>query len=260
MPLMFSCICNQPERLLMAVEPVRSVLRADKVARWGLGYVQAGEVLLSRHPRPVEEFDFFEAMGGLKSDYVIGMAVEDDDLRGNANTQPFRFRRWMFAQESTIGSFEGIQDDLKSHLPGFLQRNIKGKSLPEYVFHVFLSLLHDSSQIDDPNLDPSHTAAALRAALVLVQKSLKEADIEGELGNVIISNSRSMVAARLAGPLFLRRLRYQEDPKRPDTEFRSVLLTSATDNPGEGFEELPPRSILNIRRDVSTDIVPLDSP
>jgi hypothetical protein len=118
------------------------------------------------------------------------------------------------------------------------------------------SLLHDSAQIDDHNLDPNDSASALQTALALASSIVREAGLDGSLGNLMLSNSRSMIAVRQAGPLFLRRLRQLEDPKRPDTEFRSVLVVSADENPGEGFEELPEDSILIVKRDLNTDILP----
>jgi glutamine amidotransferase len=260
MSRLFACICNQPERLLTAIEPAREALVvAEPVHRWGLGYVHTGEVLLSRHPRPVRgSFDFFEALGNLESDYVIGFATGEDGLRGNANTQPYRYRQWMFAQESSIEGFEAVSGDIEAELPGFLRRNIKGKSPAEYVFHIFLAKLHERGQIADPNLDTQVTRATLLETLDEVGQKIAAANLNGDLGNLVVSNSRSMVAVRLAGPLFLRRLRHQEDPKRPDTEFRSVFLVGISDNPAEGFEELPPRSVLAIGRDISTDISSAD--
>ncbi len=258
MSILFTCVCNQPERLLTAIEPVREVLQTKDVSRWGLSYVQAGEVLLSRHPKAVEgPFDFYEMLGSLASDYVIGVASGDTTYRGNANTQPFRYKHWMLGMQSDIENFTEVHEALQDHLPGFLRRCIKGKSPAEYVLHIFLSLLHDTGQLDDHNLETSHSAAALRTALALVGKVCKEAGLVGGLGNIMVSNSRSTLAARLAGPLFLRRLKQIEDPKRPETEFRSVLVVGTNAAPGEGFEELPGQSILCIKRDLSTDIVEL---
>ncbi len=258
MPLLFTCVCNQPERLLSAIEPVREVLRTSDITRWGLSYVQAGEVLLSRHPKPVKgEFDFFDALGTLKSDYVIGVASDDEEYRGNSNTQPFRYKHWMLGMESDIENFSEVHEALEAHLPGFLQRSIKGKSPAEYLLHVFLSILHDAGQIEDHNLETRHTASALRAAMGLVRKACEDAGLNPGIGNVLVSNSRSTVAARVAGPLFVRRLKHVEDVKRPETQFRSVLVVSADSALGEGFEELPEGSILCIGRDLSTDIVAL---
>jgi glutamine amidotransferase len=256
MSILFSCTCNQPERLLTALEPVRQVLLTEDVTRWGLSYVQAGQVLLSRHPRAVAgSFDFYDSLGQLNSDYLIGCADVDLDYKGNNNTQPFRFRHWMFALQSDLQDFARVHESVASHMPDFLRRSIKGKTPAEYVFFLFLSLLHDSAQIDDHNVDPNDCAAAIQAALALAKGIVKEAGLEGDFGNLMLSNSRCMIAVRQAGPLYLRRLRQLEDPKRPDTEFRSVLVVSAKENPGEGFEELPEDSILIVKRDLNTDIL-----
>ena len=50
---LFARICNQPQRLSVALAPVRAALIAQPpVSRWGLGYIQGGDVLLVRPPKP----------------------------------------------------------------------------------------------------------------------------------------------------------------------------------------------------------------
>lgn len=264
MTRLFGCICNQPHRLDEALEAVRAVLVAPApVARWGLGYVHSGEVLLTLHPRQSGDVDFHGLLAGLNSDYVIGWAGGDDALRGDANTQPFRYRRWFFAQEGPGPSaelFADLHPELVTHIPDYLRRNIRGRSPAEHVFHLFLSMLHDAGTLDDPNLAPIHIRRALRDTVALVEKIAGKKVDELALGNVIVSNSRSMMGVRLGAPLVVRRLKQHKDPKRPESQFKAVLVVSSPDLRGEGgFEELPPRSAVAVSRDVSTDIVELDA-
>lgn len=264
MTRLFGCICNQPHRLDEALEAVRAVLVATApVARWGLGYVHSGEVLLTLHPRQSGDVDFHGLLAGLNSDYVIGWAGGDDALRGDANTQPFRYRRWFFAQEGPGPSaelFADLHPQLVTHIPDYLRRNIRGRSPAEHVFHLFLSMLHDAGTLDDPNLAPIHIRRALRDTVALVEKVAGKKVDELALGNIIVSNSRSMMGVRLGAPLVVRRLKQHKDPKRPESQFKAVLVVSSADLRGEsGFEELPPRSAVAISRDVSTDIVELDA-
>jgi glutamine amidotransferase len=265
MTRLFGCICNQPHRLDEALEAVRAVLVAEApVSRWGLGYVHSGEVLLTLHPRQSGgDVDFHSLLSGLNSDYVIGWAGGEDKLRGDANTQPFRYRRWLFAQEGPGPSselFTEILPNLVRHIPDYLRRNIRGRSAEEHVFHLFLSQLHDAGTLDDPNLALSHIRGALRDTFALIDSLVAKAGQAWPLGNVVLSNSRSMMGVRLAGPLVVRRLKQQKDPKRPESQFKAVLVVSSADLRGEGgFEELPPRSAVAISRDVSTDVVELDS-
>ncbi|HTE51721.1 MAG TPA: hypothetical protein VK698_12795 [Kofleriaceae bacterium] len=265
MTRLFGCICNQPHRLDEALEAVRAVLvAAAPVSRWGLGYVHSGEVLLTLHPRQTGgDVDFHGLLAGLNSDYVIGWAGGDPTLRGDANTQPFRYRRWFFAQEGPGPSaelFAELHAELVKHIPDYLRRNIRGRSPAEHVFHLFLAMLHDAGTLDDPNLAPIHIRRALRDTVALIESLAAKTSQELSLGNMVVSNSRSMMGVRLDGPLVVRRLKQQKDPKRPESQFKAVLVVSSSDLRGEsGFEELPPRSAVAISRDVSTDIVELDA-
>ena len=264
MTRLFGCICNQPQRLDEALEGVRAALVARApVARWGLGYVHSGEVLLTLHPRQAPgEVDFHALLSGLNSDYMIGWAGADDELRGDANTQPFRYRRWIFAQEGPgprSDLLADLQPRLLEHVPDYLRRNIRGRSAAELTFHLFLAMMHDAGTIDDPNLAPVHIRRALRDTVALIDTIAGGPGIWPH-GNVVLSNSRSMLGVHLDGPMVVRRLKQQADPRRPESEFKAVLVVSSPDLAGEnGFEELPARSAVAINRDVTTDIVELDA-
>src|SRR4029078_5376432 len=100
---LFACICNQPQRLPVALAPVRAALIAQPaVSRCGLGYIQGGDVLLVRTPKasttPVDLAGPLTAE--IKTDCVIAQAVRDTgpSSGGTDTTPPFRFRRWMYAQ------------------------------------------------------------------------------------------------------------------------------------------------------------------
>src|SRR6185436_6639027 len=129
---LFACMCNQPQRLAEALGPARSVLVAQPpIARWGVGYIQGGEVLLVRTPRAsATPVDLYAAVAETPSDCVIAQASADAAFGGpntNENTPPFRFRRWMFAQEAPAR--EEVWPALASaieKLPDYIKRNIKG--------------------------------------------------------------------------------------------------------------------------------------
>ncbi|MBT8493551.1 MAG: hypothetical protein KJO07_10875 [Deltaproteobacteria bacterium] len=151
MTRLFGIVCNQPKRVSEALDPVREALVASgPLARWGLAYVQAGHVLLSRNPRPEPDgVDFGTSIANLASDYIIGWATGDDGFKGTPNTQPFRFRAWMYAQSGTATDID--LGPLWEHMPGYLQRNVRGKTPAEVFFHLFLSMLHDSGKLNDPD-------------------------------------------------------------------------------------------------------------
>ncbi len=255
MTRLFGSVCNQPQAFGAVLEPVRSALRTDKPAvRWGLGYVQWGEVCLRLSPRGNETgVDFYEALRGLPTDYVIGAVAADDGLKGNANTPPYRFRRWLFAQEGALPESIDLAAELRAHIPDYLLRNIQGRTAAETVFHLFLAKLHEAGKLDDMHLEVGAFLHALEQALAILHKTIGGTD--RDLGNLICTNSRAMIAIRRAGPLYLCRVKQTVDPKRPESEYRAALVVSAEQSPGAGFEEIPEGRLVIIKRDVSTEIL-----
>ena len=271
---LFACICNQPQRLSIALAPVRAALIAQPpVSRWGLGYVQGGDVLLVRTPKasavPVDLAGPLTAE--IKTDCVIAQAVHDDGLGlgGTDNTPPFRFRRWMYAQSGLdprlfsgaggAGAAEEIAPRLLEHIPEYLRRNLKGRTPAELIFHVFLAMLHDEGNIDDANLPPAASRRALAATLKLVAAELARAGrTDAALGNVALTNGRSMVVAHIDEPLRLRRLWVTGERGERDESFRGYLLVSGGDgDPKDGFEDVPAHRSVLISRDLQVSFADL---
>jgi len=257
---LFAVMCNQPQRLTEAVAPVRAALVAPPpVSRWGLGYVQGGEVLLVRTPRSsTEPVDLFQPLTEINTDLAIAQAVNDTRVSGTDNTPPFRFRRWMFAQAG-MPEVDEVWPRLLDHVPDYMRRNLKGKSAAELTFHVLLAMLHDTGGVDNPNLPLATTRRAVGAALALISNELSKAGVTERLGNLVVSNGRSLVAARVDAPLWLRRLHVKGERTERDESFRGVLLVSGVaTSPGDGFEEVPANQTVLVSRDLRVDLGTLD--
>jgi hypothetical protein len=259
---LFACMCNQPQRLAEALAPVRPVLVASPIARWGLAYAQSGDVLLVRTPKASAlAVDLAGPLAELSTDCAIGQSIADDGLAGTDNTPPFRFRRWMFALTGQP-ALEGAAARLVDHVPEYLRRNLKGRTPGELVFHVFLAMLHDEGSIDDPNLPLAVTRRALAATIKLVAAEQANAKLatEGGLGNIVVSNGRSMVAVRLDHPLKLRKLWIRGERTERDESFRGVLLVSNGDagDSKDGFEDVPAQRAVTIARDLSVSLADLN--
>jgi glutamine amidotransferase len=265
---LIACMCNQPQRLAAALAPVRATLVAQPpVSRWGLGYIQGGDVLLVRTPKASSTpVDLCAPLSDIATDCAIAQAVRDRDhsFTGTDNTPPFRFRRWLFAQTglTSHSNIEELGVRLLEHIPEYLRRNIRGRTPAELIFHVFLSMLHDEGNLDDPNLPTAATRRALAATLHLVTNELEKlGSPPGALGNVALTNGRSMVIAHLDEPLRLRRLQVANERgelERGVDSFRGVLLVSGGDgDPREGFEDVPPRHSVLVSRDLQVSFADL---
>ena len=271
---LFACMCNQPQRLKLALAPARAALLAPPpIQRWGLGYIQGGDVLLVRTPKAsATAVDLAGPLADIATDCAIAQAIDEDGFSGTDNTPPFRFRRWLFAQTfrhrtepAQAGALEAVAPHLLERIPEYLRRNIKGRTPSELVFHLFLAMLHDEGKqaIDDPNLPTASTRRALAATLKLVASELEKihpASVAA-LGNVALTNGRSMVVARREEPLRLRRLWLHNDrgePERGADAFRGVLLVSGGDgDPHEGFEDVPAHHAVLISRDLQVTLADL---
>lgn len=262
MSKLFACMCNQPKRLSAALAPVRATLVAEApVSRWGLAYSQGGDVLLVRTPKSSDKpVDLATPLGDIPTDCAIAQAVRDSGdrvLGGTDNTPPYRFRRWMFAMSGNL-DHEGITPRLLEHVPEYLRRNIRGRTGAELVFHVFLAMLHDEGAVDDPNLPVASTRRALAATLKLVAAELEKAEASTPLGNVALSNGRSMVLARNGEPLRLRRLWVTGERGERDESFRGVLVVSGGDgDPRDGFEDVPAQRAVLVTRDLQVSLADL---
>ena len=259
---LFACMCNQPQRLWAALAPVRAVLQAQPpVSRWGLAYSQGGDVLLVRTPKSsTKPVDLAGPLAEIPTDCAIGQATQDERFSGTDNTPPFRFRRWMFAQ-SGQPDLDAIQQRLIEHVPEYLRRNLKGRTPGELVFHVFLAMLHDEGSVDDSNLPVLATRRALAATLKLVQSEQARAGVVSPhpLGNIAVSNGRSMVVTRSDQPLRLRRLWVNNDKNERDESFRGVLLVSGGDgDASQGFEDLPADRAVMVTRDLQVQLADLN--
>jgi glutamine amidotransferase len=259
---LFAVMCNQPQRLAEAIAPVRASLVAPPpVSRWGLGYVQGGEVLLVRTPRSsTHPVDLFQPLTEIHTDCAIGQAVTDARVSGTDNTPPFRFRRWMFAQTGAP-DLDEVWPRLLEHVPDYMRRNLKGKMGAELTFHVLLAMLHDTGGVDDPNLPLQTTRRAIAATLARITSELGKAGSAAKLGNLVVSNGRSLLAARIDEPLWLRRLqvRGERTDRRVDDSFKGVLLVAGHQtSPGDGFEEVPAHQTVLVSRDLRVDLGTLE--
>jgi glutamine amidotransferase len=258
---LFACMCNQPQRLSAALAPVRAMLVAPlPVSRWGLGYTQGGDVLLVRTPKASKQpIDLAAPLSTISTDCAIAQAVADERYAGTDNTPPFRFRRWMYAQTG-MPNLDEIAPRLLEHIPEYLRRNLKGRTPAELIFHVFLAMLHDEGNIDDPNLPTTATRRALAATLKLVAAEQAKANAgQTPTGNIALSNGRSMVIVRLDDPLRLRRLWVNTDRGDRDESFSGVIVVSGGDgDPRDGFEDVPRQRAVLVSRDLKIGFADLD--
>ncbi|EYF08968.1 class II glutamine amidotransferase [Chondromyces apiculatus] len=204
-------IGNRPDlgarALHMEGRPFAVRKKTDVVPGWGVGFYQGGEILLKRRPlddRP--EVSLVEMTANLRADILIAhiRKATVGSLR-TENTHPFRYRQWLFAHTGTVEAFTKLRTRMRESLPVFLQRDVQGETDSELLFHLFLSFLHDSGQLDRPSVDAASARTALLSSLALVDRLCAEEGAGPAAMNILLSNPEYLLAVH-RGPLMAYRV------------------------------------------------------
>ncbi|WP_437955395.1 class II glutamine amidotransferase [Sorangium sp. So ce119] len=183
---------------------------------WGVGFYQGGEILLKRRPiddRP--EISLVDMTRDVRADILVAhvRAATVGSLR-TENTHPFRYRQWLFAHTGTVEGFARLRSQLSDSLPQFLQRDVRGETDSEILFHLFLSFLHDSNQLDRPTVDAASARAALRSSIALVDRLCAEEGAGPSAMNIVVTNPEYLLVAHGGTPMAYRIYQGNEDMER----------------------------------------------
>jgi len=234
-------MANRHDRLGAALHQERGVVAPPPAmgpTGWGLGFYQGGEVLHKKRPQFDGEFNWETVTRGVRTDCAVLHLRQPTvgDFRSH-NTHPFRMRSWLFAHTGTIQRFEAIEERLRGSLPDFVNRNIRGKTDSEVLFHVVLSFLHDSGNLDNLDVAAEDLLSAVRSAVALVDRLTAEVQATESSMNLVLTNGRLMIGlcrgARLA---YVERRGLHDPPADLQADraspgvLRYVMLTSDLDD------------------------------
>jgi glutamine amidotransferase len=242
---------------------------------YGFGsYAAGGEVLVGKRPTGAPApLSLPELVGRVDSEAllvharraVVGKAKDE-------NTQPFRFRRWLFAHAGTIEGWTEVRPRLLEALPDFLRRSILGDTDSEHAFMLFLSLLREENALDDLDLEPTLAGRALARTVRRIESLAREAGVQRPSRlNLVATNGRTLVATRRGGPLFYALLEGilpcevdridlatpESDPRvRPHRRAKAVCFASRLAQPN-GFIEVPEGSVASVSRSLQVAVAPI---
>lgn len=273
MSRLYGFVINDAQRVACALYPAREALLVSSAPEgWGLACFQGGEVLLQRHPKPVVgPLDLYRHTREQRTDYLVGQVRDGTTPAKLENTQPYRFRSWVFARS---GAQQAGAAAVLEQVPDFLRRNIRGQDPAEALFYLFLAHLHERNRLDDPNLRVADATSALAATIALADKAAQAAAGQPVPANVIVTNGRLLLAARSGLPLYTRAVNgivdcavcadaspeeIKRDRRRTSHEHvRSLLVVSEPEKlPETGFEEVADGTIVTVDRELIRTQTPL---
>lgn len=258
-------ICSDSSLTPYAVDKVRREAWAEPAKPWsatGFGWLQESRTLLRKHPHHGTSVDMLGLMADMSARSLVGhMSQKTNGGVDSLDLQPFRFRKWVYAQTGRIPEFDAYRSDMLAETPDYLRRGVRGNTAAELLFLRFYHHMCEKNALARGGVHGEAIANALAKTLDEVQ-SYRSTGSDESLGvNIVAATERFLMAARTGPAIHLRLFEGMnhpaEDPlfagHRPKTvehpQFRAAFLASGLQPTQGAWHELPANSITWIDRD-----------
>jgi len=242
---------------------------------YGWGYYRAGNLLLGRRPTgvpvPVELPDLLGAVAG--EALIVRAQTASEFPSKDENTQPFRFRRWLFANVGGVAGWPEVKPRLTALLPDFLRRPIAGDTDAEHVFMLFLHLLREAGALDNLDAPSDVVGQALARTVTRVDALCREAGCQQpSVLDLAVTDGRMVAATRRGRPLHYALIegivpcaRHGIDSStrdsnpllRPHRQAKAVVFSTLLSDP-TGFLEVPEASVVTVDRSLRVRVAPIN--
>jgi glutamine amidotransferase len=205
MSLLLSLTTNDLKLFPLALSHASNAVRhADSVSvGWaGVATYQDGRAVLKRRPLD-ETVRLSTLLEDIKTKRILAHVQDRPETSYDANnTQPFRYKNWLFALSGTLGGGGLDSKRTLELIPDYLRQNIQGNLPPELVFHLFLANLYDEARLPVQRMESERIASALaRTVRALPDLVEQRGDIEFSL---LLSNGAHVFGATHGRPLWYR--------------------------------------------------------
>lgn len=173
----------------------------------GFGWLQESRTLLRKHPSQDDEpVNALGLLCDIPARTIIGyMGGDGEGGFDTLDLQPFRFRKWLFAQSGSVPRLEEYRDEILADIPDHIRRNVQGQTDAELVVHRFYQRMSERDALDGGRPDGEEVADALAETLDEFSERSYEAGHEGPLDfNLVAATERLLIVARLGDPLHYR--------------------------------------------------------
>lgn len=268
----FAFVCNDSSLVATAIVPFQQALTFKRGAPkgWGLGLYQDDQALIRRHPTGTDDDPgIFQECSKLRSNIIVGQLREPQShVSSPSNTQPFRYRQWMFVFSSDldqqlheIGSpiVMALRETLIKSCPPFIARMVNGDSLGELLFLRFITELKEMGLIESPETTSRMAIDALSKTLAALRTACQNAALPSQIlsfaYSCIVSDGRFIIANHSQARLRILRYSTYHDVRRTmDNKpvhyphLKAALLMSGDTGDAEqpGWESIEEHSFITI--------------
>jgi hypothetical protein len=257
--------------VLQALHLQAPLIPSEPVASLGIGYYVDGEPLLERQPTLRAPVDLSVLAGDIDSEFLLAHAGPPGSSSKDENTQPFRFRSWLFAHAGELPGFAEVRSALHHALPPFWQGHRIGDTPSEYVFLHVLKRLREHTGLDPHDLAPGPLGAALREGIADVEQVLRDrGEPRAPTFSCVLTNGQSVAVLRAGRACSYRlmeglvpctrcgidaRTPEQHPTLRQHRQMRAVAFVTDAQRPG--FSPVTDRSVITISPKLELKMEPL---
>jgi len=189
-----SSIPSQVHRSLLRAENALAVQSEQHPDGWGVAYYIGGIPHLVRNAQSAVDDRLFQQVSGIVSSQVVvahlrKATVGDINL---LNCHPFQYGPWVFAHNGEVANFANIADELRSAIAPRLRRFIMGATDSEVCFYLFLSHLHQRTEITQRGVRFEDTRDALQATVKQIRQIADTPDSPSKLSFMVTNGTLIM--------------------------------------------------------------------
>lgn len=211
MAVVLAALTSDPNLLpceLHRLQPFVDLSELPARSASGLAWYAGDDLLQRRFPAEAPPRSTRELLDGETSD---AMLFHSRAISASAsieeNTQPYKFRRWVFAHDGTVQVWSRVRMSAMAALPEHLARGIRGDLDSEVLFALFLKELRDTGRTDDVRLEPEVAAKLLLKAGSVMEKLARDEGAQEPSGlSMVATNGRMLIAARCGPPQLFYKL------------------------------------------------------
>jgi predicted glutamine amidotransferase len=232
---------------------------------WGVGWYEEGWPVRERAAGPAQQDPRYRAVAEAVCASTALGHVRQASVGGvsEKNTHPFVHGPWLFAHNGTLQGFADDTARLRRLIPADLLRCVQGDTDSEHLFYYVLSRLGPVTEAADRGAAPDTVAEVVRGSVCTLAGLFPGTEAAPSQLNVVLTDGQTLVATRWEHTLFWLERRgavAADGPVEASSAYHAIAIASEPTTTETAWAEVPDRSVLLIRPDLTHAITPITTP
>jgi hypothetical protein len=250
-PLAMPCLVRHLAEAVDLVQPAD----AQSV---GIGRFEQGEPLLAKLRQPCCS-SLLDTLAGIHGRTLLVSCLHSARSPHAYDVAPFRYRNWLYCQAGAALPFPPEERE-RLAIPTYIEKNIRGSTTPEVIFHHCLAFLHRQGLLGSETVDPAPVRKALSSALSLDDLWCHSGKREASL---FLSDGNILLGASMERPVYCRQvsgLDHCGPCGTPDdsttsrhSHVRGIVLVDTDRLPSPEWQTIGPNRLFQVDRNLQLE-------